>query len=141
MKPTKIIIHCTATPKGRDVSIEEVRKWHVEGNGWSDIGYHYLICLDGRIRRGRPPWIRGAHTKGHNDSIGIAYVGGMDVFGKDVEDTLTRKQKESMQRLVDSVRERHGPLLVYGHNEFSSKACPSFDVNAKLGEAYCKFPV
>ena len=39
----QIIIHCTATPEGRDVDIKEVRDWHQRGNGWSDVGYHFLI--------------------------------------------------------------------------------------------------
>ena len=39
----KIIIHTTATPEGRDVSIENVRDWHVNGNGWFDVGYHFLV--------------------------------------------------------------------------------------------------
>ena len=41
----EIIVHCTATPEGRPVSVATVRKWH-KANGWSDIGYHYLIDLD-----------------------------------------------------------------------------------------------
>ena len=38
---TKIIVHCTATPEGREVDVEEIRKWHVEERGWSDVGYHF----------------------------------------------------------------------------------------------------
>ncbi len=42
----KIIIHCSATPEGRNFTVDEIRDWHVNGNGWSDIGYHYVIYLD-----------------------------------------------------------------------------------------------
>jgi N-acetylmuramoyl-L-alanine amidase len=77
-KVNKIIIHCTATPEGRDVSIDEVRRWHVKERGWRDVGYHFLIRLDGTVEEGRPIEMTGAHTRGHNwDSIGIAYAGGM----------------------------------------------------------------
>ena len=74
----KIIIHCSATPEGRDVNTETIRQWHT-AKGWSDIGYHYVIELDGSVNMGRDIDRIGAHTKGHNTgSIGICYVGGMD---------------------------------------------------------------
>jgi len=38
----KVIIHCSATPEGRDVSLDTIRQWHIK-RGWSDIGYHYVI--------------------------------------------------------------------------------------------------
>ena len=44
----KIIIHCTATPEGRPVTIADVDKWHKE-RGFAGIGYHYLIGLNGEI--------------------------------------------------------------------------------------------
>ena len=43
---TKIIVHCTATPEGREVDVDEIRKWHVDERGWSDVGYHFHIKLD-----------------------------------------------------------------------------------------------
>ena len=39
-KINKIIIHCSATPELKDFDVKDIRGWHVEGNGWSDIGYH-----------------------------------------------------------------------------------------------------
>jgi N-acetylmuramoyl-L-alanine amidase len=79
MRPiNRIIIHCTATPEGRDVTISDVRKWHI-ARGWRDVGYHFLIRLDGTVETGRPIEQAGAHVKGFNsDSIGIAYAGGCD---------------------------------------------------------------
>ena len=41
----EIIIHCSATREGQDISVDTIKKWHVEGRGWSDIGYHFYICL------------------------------------------------------------------------------------------------
>jgi len=74
----KIIVHCTATPEFRKVSVEEIDRWHKD-RGWSQIGYHYVVQLDGTINQGRPITITGAHVKGHNKgSIGITYVGGCD---------------------------------------------------------------
>ena len=74
----KIIVHCSATREFQDVKTEEIRRWHMD-KGWSDVGYHYLIELDGSINKGRPVERIGAHCKGHNnDSIGVCYIGGVD---------------------------------------------------------------
>ena len=75
----RIILHCSATPEGEHISTETIRDWHVNKRGWSDIGYHFVVLLDGTIEAGRPLDRVGAHTKGHNeDSIGICIVGGVD---------------------------------------------------------------
>ena len=46
----KIIVHCSATREGQDISVDTIRKWHVEGRGWSDIGYHFYIDINGKKR-------------------------------------------------------------------------------------------
>lgn len=129
-KVNKIIVHCTATPEGRDVSIDEVRRWHVDERGWRDVGYHFLIRLDGTIEEGRPIEQTGAHTRGHNwDSIGIAYAGGTDQYGEAC-DTRTEEQKDSLVDLLCQLKDTYGGTI-YGHRDFSSKACPSFDAKTE----------
>jgi N-acetylmuramoyl-L-alanine amidase len=127
-----IIIHCSATREGQDVSVETIRDWHTSPpRNWSDIGYHFVIGLDGTVFRGRPINKQGAHTRGQNaDSIGICYIGGVD---KDLnpKDTMTEIQDISLLELVKSLRLIFGELNLHGHNEYSSKACPSFDVQEK----------
>lgn len=129
----RIILHCSATPEGRDIDAETIRGWHVNGNGWADIGYHYVIKLNGEIESGRPLDTKGAHTKGHNDdSIGICYIGGMDAE-MNPKDTMFECQEEAFRELVFSLRmvwDRE--LTLHGHNEFSDKACPSFKVSEKF---------
>lgn len=123
----KIILHCTATPEGRDISADTIRQWHLD-RGWSDIGYHYIIYLDGTIKEGRPVERQGAHVRGHNKkSIGIAYVGGCD-SNMSPKDTRTTAQKIAIWDLLTELMNRHINSTLHGHNEFSSKACPSFDV-------------
>ena len=130
----KIILHCSDTPKGKHFDIDEIRRWHVEGNGWDDIGYHYLIYLDGSIHKGRPLNIMGAHTRGQNkNSIGICYVGGAsNIKNKNKkfppEDTRTPQQKESLFKLIDELMCTYKGATLHGHNEFANKACPSFSV-------------
>ena len=125
-KIDKIIIHCADTPEGRDVRAEEIRRWH-KARGWSDIGYHYVVDLDGTIEAGRDVEIAGAHTAGHNaTSIGVCYVGGADKNMRP-KDTRTEAQKASLLLLVRFLKSKYPDAQVYGHRDFSNKACPSFD--------------
>jgi len=122
----KIIVHCSATPEGRDVSTDEIRQWHLD-RGWSDIGYHFVVELDGTVCDGRPIEIAGAHARGQNaDSIGVCYVGGVDEDGE-AQDTRTEEQKEALVELLRDLKANYGNPVIYGHRDFSSKACPSFD--------------
>lgn len=131
-KINKIIVHCTATPEGREHDVEEIRRWHKK-RGWSDIGYHWLIRIDGMIRPGRPETRMGAHCKNHNaDSIGLVYVGGMDT-DMNPKNTMNPEQETAMVNLIQSLQEKYPGATVHGHNEFSSKACPSFDVQEVFG--------
>lgn len=129
----QIIIHCTATPEGRDVSVDTIRGWHLK-NGWRDIGYHYVIALDGTVDEGRPMEMAGAHTKGHNaSSIGVVYVGGCDA-DMNPKDTRTEAQRRSLVELVKALKVQYPNATIHGHREFAAKACPSFDVQEWLQE-------
>ena len=126
-KIKQIIVHCTATKEGQHVTVEQVRKWHVEGNGWNDIGYHYLVYLDGSVHEGRPLDKAGAHCSGHNsNSIGVCYVGGLDKQGK-AKDTRTEAQKGALRELIASLKASFPSAVVYGHRDFANKSCPCFD--------------
>lgn len=131
----KIILHCTATAEGKEYSVETIREWHMK-RGFSDIGYHYLIGLDGTIHLGRDVFKQGAHTKGENkSSIGVAYVGGVEavrVGGKwKPKDTMTQAQETGFLVLYNSLKIVFGDLALHGHNEYANKACPSFIVKDK----------
>lgn len=128
----RLIIHCTATPEGRDHDVEEIRRWHTRDRGWRDIGYHVLIKLDGTIQLGRPLDQVGAHVSGHNaDSIGIVYVGGVAAGTFDAKDTRTPQQKDALKFVVTTLKNRWKNATIHGHREFANKACPSFDVRAE----------
>jgi N-acetylmuramoyl-L-alanine amidase len=122
----KIIIHCSATPEGRKTSAEEIKSWHLE-RGFSDIGYHYIVHLDGSISYGRNIDKIGAHSRGQNKmSIGVCYIGGLDEC-LDPKDTRTPQQKESLLILLKTLKKLHSKAVIYGHRDFSEKACPSFN--------------
>lgn len=128
-KINKIIIHCTATPEGREHDVADIRRWHLK-RGFNDIGYHYLIHIDGTIEEGRPLNKQGAHCSGQNrGSIGICYVGGMSKDMKKAKDTRTVKQKDSLILLMIQLMYKYNKdMTIHGHNQYANKACPSFNV-------------
>lgn len=131
-KITMLIVHCSATPEGRDVKTETIKDWHVNGNHWKDIGYHYVIELDGSIHKGRDENVIGAHCSGKNaHSIGICYVGGVAKDGKTPKDTRTEAQKQSLIKLLKELKAKYPNATIHGHREFAAKACPSFDAKAE----------
>lgn len=130
----KIILHCSATREGQDISTETIRGWHVNERGWSDIGYHFVVLLDGTVDKARPVERQGAHVRGHNKgSIGICYIGGCDA-DMNPKDTRTDLQKDSLTELISYLMDSYEDATLHGHNEFSSKACPSFDVKEEYKE-------
>lgn len=127
-KINEIIVHCSATKPKVDIGAAEIRQWHVKDNHWADIGYHYVIRLNGTIEKGRAEWRAGAHCIGHNaHSIGVCYVGGLDQNGKSA-DTRTPEQKKALLKLLRELKSRYH-CDVHGHNEFAKKDCPCFNAH------------
>ena len=123
----EIIIHCSATREGQQISVDTIRDWHL-AKGWNNIGYHFYIDLDGTINKGRDIDKIGAHCKGHNrNSIGICYCGGVETDGKTPKDTRTQEQKDSLLHVLKTLKAMYPEAVIYSHNEFAAKACPSFD--------------
>ena len=122
----KIIVHCTATPEGRDVSVNEIDLWHRQ-RGFKGVGYHYVIGLDGTVDVGRPISEIGAHCSGYNShSVGVCYVGGLDKDGRP-KDTRTTRQKSALIELLTALREQFPQARIFGYRDFAAKACPCFD--------------
>ena len=122
----EIIIHCSATPEGRDVTVDDIRNWH-NTRGWNDIGYHYVVTLDGGVHEGRPVAKIGAHCKGHNrQSIGVCYVGGLDRDGH-ARDTRTREQKAALETLLRRLLAQFPAITrISGHHDYAARDCPCF---------------
>ena len=128
---TELIVHCSATPAGRDVTAADIRRWHKEERGFADIGYHFVVRLDGKVECGRPLANIGAHCRGHNSrSVGVCYVGGINSHGRPA-DTRTPAQRKALLGLLTALRRRFPGASIHGHRDFAPKACPSFDATAE----------
>ena len=124
----KIIVHCSATREGENYTVDTIRSWHVDGRGWSDIGYHFYIDIYGQIHKGRDISRIGAHTKGLNrNSIGVCYCGGVEKDGKTPKDTRYDCQKEALLAVLRTLKAMYPEAKIHGHRDFARKACPSFD--------------
>lgn len=116
---TDIIIHCTGTPEYKDITVTDLRRAH-KARGFSDIGYHYVIYLDGSVHEGRNVDVIGAHCTGYNThSIGVAYVGGMDTDGKTLTDTRNDKQKAALLSLLIDLKKLYPKAVIKGHRDYS----------------------
>lgn len=130
MRPINlIVVHCSATRPDMDVDAAEIRRWH-KAQGWTDIGYHFVIKRDGAIEVGRPLKTAGAHAVNHNaNSIGVCLVGGLDAKGK-ASATFLREQYETLEALLNELRAEFPNTAILGHRDLPkvAKECPSFNV-------------
>ena len=130
---TDIIVHCSATPEGKDYTVQDIRRWHKQ-QGWSDIGYHYVIYRNGHVEPGRDVNVAGAHCEGHNaKTIGVCYIGGVSKDGKTAKDTRTLAQKAALLSLLTDLKMMYPQARIVGHRDYDTKgkACPSFDAKTE----------
>lgn len=126
-KITEIIVHCTATPEGKDFTTSDIDRWHIQ-RGFRCIGYHWVIYRDGSVHSGRDESIVGAHCTGHNShSVAVCYIGGCEKDGKTPKDTRTPEQKTALVKLLRELKRRYPTASIHSHRDFANKACPSFD--------------
>lgn len=143
MQPRKttrhIVIHCAATQAKANIGVKEIRQWHKQ-RGWQDIGYHWVIRRDGRVERGRPENLSGAHEPTRNsDAVAICMAGGIDARGKP-QNNFTKEQMASLRGVVRDVLTRYPGCTISGHNHWQpGRGCPSF--NWRAWAALNKFKV
>lgn len=139
---SEIIVHCSATrpewmtPNTTQQKVDEIRSWHTVINGWSDIGYHYVIDRDGTVAKGRPLARSGAHTRGRNrDTVGICLIGGHGAAATDnFSDHFTPEQDDALRNMLKSLMQTYNTIgKISGHNQYAAKGCPGFSVPEWLG--------
>jgi N-acetylmuramoyl-L-alanine amidase len=126
----------TATQSQEAVRMRLIWNSHVNGNGWSDIGYHFIIMPSGRIYEGRSERLRGSHDL-VNDGLGIAFDG---IY---TSATISTQQFQAAVALCTLLCRRYGfrdpvtPVptptadfgtrnlpLICGHRDRVATACP-----------------
>ena len=128
-----IVVHCSATTRGKNFTLRDIRKWHI-AQGWRDVGYHYIVDLNGKVEKGREETEEGAHCYGHNkESIGVCYIGGLNASGK-ATDTRTDEQKAALRTLLKELKEKYPQAKIIGHNHFANKACPCFNADEEYAD-------
>lgn len=113
----RVIVHHSASS---DVSAATIHGWHLN-QGWSGIGYHFVIRRNGNIERGRELSAIGSHSgpKGNGDSVGVCLTGNFEI------DKPTAAQINSLVWLITRYLEpRYGSLQVVGHSDVMATACP-----------------
>lgn len=136
-----IVVHASASDNPDQDSLASIKhlhtankktkikwgKYYTTGNGWSDIGYHYVITKDGKCHTGRPIEKKGAHVKGFNaTSIGICLTG---------DHEFTQEQFKTLREVISELLSNLGLSIidVVGHRDLNKgKTCPNFDVNEVL---------
>ncbi|MGL4520804.1 MAG: N-acetylmuramoyl-L-alanine amidase [Phocaeicola sp.] len=145
-KLERLVLHCTATPEGREVSSADIRAWHTKptsqgGRGWKQVGYTDMIHLDGRVERlvsnnedaNVDSWEVTNGAAGYNStSRHVVYVGGVAKDCKTAKDTRTPAQRKAMETYVKDFHKRFPSVRIVGHNGLAAKACPSFNVKTWL---------
>ena len=133
-----LIIHCLATPEGREVYKKDLDQWHLVERGWERHGYTDFIQLDGNIVN-LTPFDQDDDVDGYEITNGvlgkngiarhIAYVGGLDK-NFEPKDTRTREQKITLIDYTRYMVRRHRNIKVAGHYQFDDEKpfCPGFDV-------------
>lgn len=128
-----IVLHCSDTDdENNGVDAATIRKWHVDpppyGNGWLDIGYHYVITRSGDLQLGRALAVPGAHVMGQNkNSVGICLVG---------REKYEFQQWFTLLQLLFVLKATYKNAKIVGHCDLDTgKTCPNFKVSDFLSQA------
>ena len=101
-----LIVHCSDTPDENYISAEDIHKMHL-GFGWDGIGYHKVICRDGKIENGRPEYWVGAHTFSKNaSSLGVCLIG---------KNRFNNLQFDSLYKVLNLWKKKYPESLIVGH--------------------------
>ena len=118
-----LVVHCSDTPDKNNLSAIDIHEMHL-GFGWDGIGYHQIICRDGKIENGRPTYWIGAHTRGKNqESLGVCLIGSSN---------FTQKQFLSLEKVLIKWKKMYPLAIIKGHSQaiVTEKTCPNFNVQA-----------
>ena len=95
-----IIIHCSATRAGQDLRAKDIDRMH-RARGFNQIGYNFVIDLDGTVENGRSLSIDGAHCTQKVfpvlviiNTVSVSATS-VDLMQADIQKTLEPKRKRT----------------------------------------------
>lgn len=113
---THIVIHHAAS--AGDLSASQIHKMHLN-NGWSGIGYHFVVRQNGTIERGRPELNSGAHVQNQNKGkLGVCFPGNYETG------TIGTIQKNAGIELVKYLKKKYPKAKIVRHSDLMATACP-----------------
>lgn len=118
----QLVIHHSASRTS--TTFRTIKRWHVEGRGWPDIGYHHVITGDGTIKAGRPMHLSGAHAPPNRGRLGVCVVGDNTVEGRG----WTSAQIKALRKYVAAVRQLYPDIEVCGHRDTKQTECPGLEI-------------
>lgn len=134
--PRYITIHHTVTPTVDSVApaarVRGIQAYHIDSNGWCDVGYHFIVGQDGRVYQGRSSELRtGAHAGGANtDNLGVSLLG---TFTDDVpSDSMFYGTANVVRWISDTYNVELTRDWLKGHREWGSTSCPGDQLFARL---------
>lgn len=127
---TGVAVHHSASP--RSTTLRTLRRWHVEENGWADVGYHRIILGDGTSVAGRPLHFQGASVRGKNRGLIAILVMGNNA-SQDPNHHWIGDQWAALRRELDAIALLWGNLPVNGHRDLDPRTeCPGVDIRSQL---------
>jgi len=113
--------HCTTEAACKNV-VKGIQNYHMDSNGWADIGYNFLVGEDGNAYEGRGEDRQGAHSPNYNSS---AY--GVCIMGSFTNINPNAAALNVTQQLISCLISR-GKLssnyTLHGHRDGTCTSCP-----------------
>ena len=126
-----VVVHHSAI---QNVSPAKIQELHMDGRGFADLAYHFLIDSEGVIYAGRQINIRGTHVQGFNTgAVGIVLIGNFN------ETEPTQSQLESLEMLIDYLRYTYEIRYLASHRDYPDQSpdgteCPGANLYPLLQE-------
>ncbi len=132
---TRVTLHHTAEVAGMGTRtdaelVKGIQNFHRNTRGWADIGYHWIIGLDGNVYEGRALHVQGAHAGGGNNKHNL----GISVIGDFTNGLPASKQLRTTALFLEaSLRHYKVPTSeLRGHRDFKATECPGSALYAWL---------
>ena len=149
-KIVRIVVHCTGVKEDAKTNKESLRNWFFNHLGWRHFGYHAVVYQDGTWEKLQPlpdpvnfvgnitdSTLANGQPGTNNDSIHVAYVGGLSKISGKSADTRTPEQKKTLAALIRVWKMQYKITEVIGHNDWPgvNRPCPCFNAKEEYKNA------